>query len=702
MSAEMSRGGWLALGLAIALRHAATAAPLEVAHTYRSYIPPFPPVFAPEGGWAFQTNSRQIYVRGHRPARFGVDEDYGSVVALLERDPQTGTLQYVGAALDPAGPPVQFGHGGALVFGPGKRELYTSGDNGVTVLRLDPVTGVPAIVQENVPAIAQETPGTPDSLHVAVDGRDVYAGVYGSVAIYPRAPDGTLGAAKVLSFEGMDYREAATTADGRFLYALVRGRDESVILVFARDALGDTLDLVQRAGDGLGQHVSVGDLSSLAMSPDERHLYVADGDDPEAAVTVLSRDRDSGRLDVVQIVPREAAGPRCSRWIAISPEGTLLYVGCPMMIAVYHRDTASGRLALVQVVGDGEGGSVSGDEGIVPSPDGRHVYLLGILDDAVTVLRRTCGDGMTDAGEACDDSNTADGDGCDAACRVEPCFACSGMPSLCAPLDGAACDDHRPCTVGDVCAAGVCGGSTLADGASCDDGDACTTGDTCRGGTCHSGASVTCGTCEACDKLHGCVGELVSSCRRSPDLSRNGKGRLRLERPFGGGRFAEWQWVANEPTTVHEFGDPTSTTGYRLCVFDARGLPTGVRRRRHVVLSATVPPGGMCGRRPCWRRRVDGGVRYRAGGQPEGIRSIDLAPVPGGLPAIRVMGGGRRLRLGELPISSPATVQLRADDGACWEADYERFVRTNDAQRFVARGGLERYVPCGRSCGGDF
>lgn len=59
----------------------------------------------------------------------------------------------------------------------------------------------------------------------------------------------------------------------------------------------------------------------------------------------------------------------------------------------------------------------------------------------------------------CFDGNVVDGDGCDANCRVEPCYVCDGEPSTCTPLpDGAACSDHRDCTSGETCSAGVCGG----------------------------------------------------------------------------------------------------------------------------------------------------------------------------------------------------------------------------------------------------
>ena len=61
----------------------------------------------------------------------------------------------------------------------------------------------------------------------------------------------------------------------------------------------------------------------------------------------------------------------------------------------------------------------------------------------------------------CSDGNTANGDGCNARCQIEPCFTCSGEPSVCVPSDdGASCDDHNACTVGEICSTGVCGGGT--------------------------------------------------------------------------------------------------------------------------------------------------------------------------------------------------------------------------------------------------
>jgi len=58
---------------------------------------------------------------------------------------------------------------------------------------------------------------------------------------------------------------------------------------------------------------------------------------------------------------------------------------------------------------------------------------------ALTETGTRCGTGSVDPNEACDDGNLIDGDGCSAACTVEPCWECSGQPSICVPTP------HTPC-----------------------------------------------------------------------------------------------------------------------------------------------------------------------------------------------------------------------------------------------------------------
>ena len=87
-----------------------------------------------------------------------------------------------------------------------------------------------------------------------------------------------------------------------------------------------------------------------------------------------------------------------------------------------------------------------------------------------------CGDGTVQAGEICDDGNGVDGDCCSSTCTFE--------------IGGAPCTDEGDACTADACdGAGTCVHSPLAEGASCEDGNPCTTGETCAAGVCGGGAS---------------------------------------------------------------------------------------------------------------------------------------------------------------------------------------------------------------------
>ncbi len=125
----------------------------------------------------------------------------------------------------------------------------------------------------------------------------------------------------------------------------------------------------------------------------------------------------------------------------------------------------------------------------------------------------------------CGDDNPCTLDGCD------PTVGCTSI------FSEFPCDDGNPCTQGDACGGGFCGGLPKncddgnpctndscspsvpdgcihgpASGPSCDDADPCTEGDICISGTCH-GSEVPCGcandaACAALDDGNPCTGEL--------------------------------------------------------------------------------------------------------------------------------------------------------------------------------------------------
>lgn len=153
-------------------------------------------------------------------------------------------------------------------------------------------------------------------------------------------------------------------------------------------------------------------------------------------------------------IERGAAPPAIVDITQTNTDVMLTYEGI-----LYSGDFIDGRL---RVFGDGAGtASTCGGYmlgGAVSDNDNRlHGGLFDVAGGCVGPFAGTI------VGERCEcaDGNDADGDGCDAACRVEPCFACPGEPSVCAPIaDGGGCDDGLDCTAGEVCTSGACGGGT--------------------------------------------------------------------------------------------------------------------------------------------------------------------------------------------------------------------------------------------------
>jgi cysteine-rich repeat protein len=99
-----------------------------------------------------------------------------------------------------------------------------------------------------------------------------------------------------------------------------------------------------------------------------------------------------------------------------------------------------------------------------------------IVGISLAITGSRCPSGTIEPGEGCDDGNTNNGDGCDNTCAVEPCWSCSGTPSVCAPLPaGTSCGDADgiDCTVDGTCdAAQHC--VETPDSSLCDDENACT------------------------------------------------------------------------------------------------------------------------------------------------------------------------------------------------------------------------------------
>jgi hypothetical protein len=134
-----------------------------------------------------------------------------------------------------------------------------------------------------------------------------------------------------------------------------------------------------------------------------------------------------------------------------------------------------------------------------------------------------------------------------------------------------------------------------------------------------------------------------------------------------------WKWQKGAATAVADFGDPTTTTGYALCLYDGNDTR---------IASATIPAGGTCNvksPRPCWRASRSGFRYVDRDLTPSGVQQLTLRAGVSGKGQIGVKGRGLVLETPDLPISTlPIRVQLVNGLGECWEATYATTLRNQD------------------------
>ena len=256
-------------------------------------------------------------------------------------------------------------------------------------------------------------------------------------------------------------------------------------------------------------------------------------------------------------------------------------------------------------------------------------------------LLPSCGDAVTDGGESCDDGNATSCDGCSATCVAEPGFVCGD--GVIEPSCGEVCDD----------------GNTAA-------GDGC-------------GFDCTAEPCLACSGSPSVCTPLPprDDCR-SPIAS--GKSKLIIKNhPIGSsGDKLTWKLTKGAQTAVADLGDPLTTTGYTLCIYDGASL----------VIGARIPAGGSCNDRPCWKA-ASSGYKYKDKDlTPDGIQSLVVKAGSEGKTKIGLKGKGGRLGLPPMPLAqSPALIaQLANDAGACWGDRYGAPAQKNEQFQFKDKG----------------
>ncbi|RMD82732.1 MAG: exo-alpha-sialidase [Candidatus Dadabacteria bacterium] len=160
-----------------------------------------------------------------------------------------------------------------------------------------------------------------------------------------------------------------------------------------------------------------------------------------------------------------------------------------------------------------------------------------------------------------------------------------------------------------------------------------------------------------------------------------GKSRMTLRGAVDSSHKLVWSWSKGADTLLAEFGDPSATTDYVLCLYDdVSGTP-------RLELEKDALAGSTCKGAPCWQSRTDG-FRYKDGKQENGaVKLLQLRAGTGGKARIKVKAVGPTLGPPPLPLSqSPSvTIQLiNRESGGCWESIFSSAL-TNDSAQFKAK-----------------
>lgn len=237
--------------------------------------------------------------------------------------------------------------------------------------------------------------------------------------------------------------------------------------------------------------------------------------------------------------------------------------------------------------------------------------------------------------------------------------ACTGVGGQTCPANGFAAN-NTPCNVdNNVCTTDECNGSgacVLDSNLNCDDGNACSQ--------------------DSCDPITGCesAGTPSASCVVASKATLKIKNKPAAQDASDNVKFI---WKGG-PALVSNMGDPTQTTRYELCIYDANG----------VQLTLGVPPG------PGWTAvgptSSPTGFKYKdSTAANQGVRVIKLKGSNLGKARAKVTAKGVNIPdevTLDMPLAYPITAQLYASDGMCWGAEFTQAqTRSNDEQNYKAK-----------------
>ncbi len=381
-----------------------------------------------------------ISIFGVEGSSFTLDDFAWSEASLLEGGDRT--LAFVGHVANGVDGVTDLDGATNGVVSPDGRQLYVASerDDALVVFDRNPHTGELAWVESHRDGQSGvDGVDFPQAVAISPDGANVYVMATDSVAAFSRDPaDGRLtfmevhrqGVAGVTGLRNPF--DLAVSDDGRHVY--VAGHASQAVAVFARDAGNGSLAFLEAVTDGL---LDAGNLPHhMCLSRDGRSLYMATF---HSQLVAFSRDAQTGHLalaEVEEVGELLGATAHC----VVSGDGRFVYsgsqgggvrvfardglssqlasvgavqgptsFGSAMQLSaddrdlyvhdwsggfdVLNRDDDTGILETLEHVEDGAEGVTGiaggGAQPLVPSPDGRHLYVMGNGADGIGIFSRS-------------------------------------------------------------------------------------------------------------------------------------------------------------------------------------------------------------------------------------------------------------------------------------------------------------------------
>ena len=168
--------------------------------------------------------------------------------------------------------------------------------------------------------------------------------------------------------------------------------EDNALVAFERNPSTGVLKWLQTQKNGVNNVAGLSSATGLTVSPDNNTVYVASSVDNAVTVFRKTATEAISFAGIYREGENAVSGLLGAYGLALSPEGTHLYVASSgqSAVAVFNSDSATGGLTPVEVDSQGKNGitGLTNVRTVLVHPNGREVYAAGTGDNALVVFNR--------------------------------------------------------------------------------------------------------------------------------------------------------------------------------------------------------------------------------------------------------------------------------------------------------------------------